>query len=782
MTLSFRRTFIGTAGIVLMALLAGCSPEPNPNPSEKPLAYVDPLIGTGSATTVSALRHSEADNEPRGQTVPTAGVPFGMTQWTPQTRDTETKCVAPYYHSDTRIQGFRGSHWMSGSCTQDYGSVTIMPMTDVLRTGPEARASAFSRETETASPAYYRVHLDDYDVDAEMTGTARAGLLRFTFQDNATASFIITPNSDEGVGSVELLPEENAVRGSNPAHRIYQGWGQPAGFSGHFEAVFDKPFKAFGTWKGEDANPGALRLGGEGDSTAIGVFVQFDVSPGEVIHVKVGTSFTSVAQAQKNLDAEIPGWDFDAVRAQAELAWNDALGVVTVEGGTEEERVMFYSALYHAMLLPRLFSDADGSYVGFADDDAVHTAEGFDYYADFSLWDTYRAVHPLLTLLAPQRAQDMVQSLLAKAEHGQWLPTFPSWNSYTSAMIGDHAIPVIVDAYMKGIEGFDAERAYAFMLKNATQTPDYAAYLDGKGRRALQPYLDHGYLPMEEPVEEAFHKQEQVSRSLEYAYDDFVLAVMAGALGHEDDFQALMQRAAFYKNVIDPQTGFARGRYADGSWTTPFDPAERKYEFITEGTPFHYTWYVPQDMAGLIDLMGGRERFVARLDTLFDQGLYWHGNEPSHHIAYLYNYAGAPWKTQARVRRLMAEEYGTGPGGLSGNDDAGQMSAWYAFSALGLYPVAPGLSYYAIGSPLFEVVTFRLANGRTFTINAEGASASNMYIQSATLNGEAFDRPWIMHEHMMAGGTLTLQMGPEPEPSWGHLPQHAPPSMSVAIY
>ncbi|MEZ4701425.1 MAG: GH92 family glycosyl hydrolase [Rhodothermales bacterium] len=742
------------------------------------LTHVNPHIGTAAARTPAALRHSEADNEVHGQTFPGVGHPFGMTQWTPQTRESEKKCLSPYYYEDERIQGFRGSHWMSGSCTQDYGSVTLMPVVDSLRFGPYHRALPFSHDDEVATPSYYRVSLDGGAVVAEMTGTARAGFFRFTFRDAGTVHLVVQPNSDEGVGSITVDPNAHIVRGENPAHRIYQGWGEPAGFSGHFAAQFDRPFVQTGTWRDSTLLPGTWRAEGLPDSVAVGAYVSFDVHPGEEVLVKVGTSFTSAEEAERNLAVEIPEWDFDAARTSSESAWSRLLGRITVAGGTPEQQTTFYSAFYHASQLPRLFSDVSGAYPGFAGTPAGHIEEG-GYYADFSVWDTYRAVHPLLTLVDPERTRDMVRSLIDKAERGGWLPIFPSWNSYTAAMIGDHATSIITDAYAKGIHDFDAEKAYRYMRQNAFGTPaTYAEYLDGKGRRAIMVYLKYGFLPLEEPVREAFHKAEQVSRTLEYAYDDFVVGQMANMLGHDEDYQELSRRAGYYRNVIDPVTGFARGRHRDSSWVTPFDPANRTYDFITEGSPWHYTWYVPHDVAGLIDWIGGREPFIARLDTLFDDGHYWHGNEPSHQIAYLYAYAGAPWKTQQRVRDIMADEYSSAPGGLSGNDDAGQMSAWYVFSAIGLYPVAPGMPYYVLGSPLFETTRFRLGSGRKFTIEARGTSDRNRYIQSAELNGEPLTRPWIRHEEIVSGGQLVLEMGPEPNKTWGSRPEDAPPSLS----
>jgi predicted alpha-1,2-mannosidase len=763
------------AAVIAVLLLPACAVRRGPPPILEPYDAVDPLIGTGASTTVSATRHSEADNEPRGQTFPAVGVPFGMTHLTPQTRDGAAKCVSPYYYVDRAIQGIRASHWMSGSCTQDYGSFTLMPVVGQLRVRPEERDQPFDHGRESASPAYYAVSLDRSGARIEATATARAGMLRVTVPTTQPSYLVVNPNSHQGKGSLEVLPERGEIVGSNPVYRIYAGQGEPAGFSGYFVARLEGPIAEHGAWVDEVLQPAAAAVEST-DSAAIGMYVRLPVGRNGVARVKVGTSFTSIEEARRNLDIEIPGWDFDGVRAAAQAEWAGLFGRVEVEGGTPEQRTMFYTALYHAALLPRTFSDASGTHPAFGGSGEIVRAEGYTYYDDFSLWDTFRAVHPLLTLIAPERSAEMVRSLLAKAEQGGWLPIFPAWNSYTSAMIGDHAVTVAADAYLKGIRGFDAERMYEFMRRNATETPaDSAEYRAGKGRRALESYLRHGYVPLEDPVNDAFHKQEQVSRTLEYAYDDFAVAQMAGALGKEDDRRLFLERAGNWRNVFDPGTRLVRGRYADGTWYSPFDPTERA-DFITEGSPWQYTWFVPHDVAGLIDAMGGREAFVARLDSLFEHGLYWHGNEPNHHIPYLYAYAGQPWKGQQRVRQIMTEEYDAGPGGLSGNDDSGQMSAWYAFSAMGFYPVAPGIPNYVLGSPLFARTTLHLAGGATFTIEAAGASALNPYIQSATLNGQPFDRSWISHEELLRGGTLSLQMGPEPNPAWGSAPGSAPPN------
>jgi predicted alpha-1,2-mannosidase len=419
--------------------------------------------------------------------------------------------------------------------------------------------------------------------------------------------------------------------------------------------------------------------------------------------------------------------------------------------------------MYHSMLLPRIFSDHDGAYPSFAGGQVLEHAEGFTYYCDFSIWDTFRALHPLLTILDPARELDMVKSLIAKGQQGMFLPIYPAWNSYTSEMIGDHADAIIADAYVKGIRGFDTGEAYHLMKRNATITPSQELYLDGRGRRALDSYLRYGYIPLEDTVPDAFHKQEQVSRTLEYAYDDFLVGEMAGWLGHTDDARDFAARAQNYRKVIDPETGFARGRHADGTWITPFDPGV-KAPYITEGLPFQYTFFVPQDIPGLIQLEHGPKPFIAKLDELFARSYYDHGNEPSHHIAYLYDDAGAPSRTQLHVHEIMGKEYRNAPDGLAGNDDAGQMSAWYVLSALGFYPVTPGTPRYAIGTPRFDDLTLSLSSGKPLRIHAPGAESGKFYVRSVKINGKRIDRNYLLHEEIAAGGDLTFEMSASPGP------------------
>ena len=408
----------------------------------------------------------------------------------------------------------------------------------------------------------------------------------------------------------------------------------------------------------------------------------------------------------------------------------------------------------------------DGRYPAFSTGTPIMQSD-VAHYDDFSMWDTYRALHPLLNIISPEKNGEMMQSLVDKYLQGGWLPIFPCWNSYTAAMIGDHCIAAIGDAYVKGVRNFDIETAYEAMRKNAFEIPeDRAEYENGMGRRALESYLAYGYIPLEDPVREAFHSREQTSRTLEYAYDDFVLSQVAEGLGKEDDYRLLLERSKNYRNVIDPASGYANGRHQDGSFYEDNRP-EVLSRYITEGAPCHYTWYVPQDPCGLMAIMGGRDAYIAKLDSLFDEGLYWHGNEPCHQVAYMYDYAGESWKTQKRVREILDTQYADIPGGLAGNDDAGQMSAWFIFSSLGFYPVCPGSTVYMIGTPCFDKAVFHLENGRSFSISTRKTGKDNRYIQSATLDGKPYDKNSITHEDICRGASLEFVMGDEPNKEWG---------------
>ena len=757
--------------IILLSTLCLFSCNQQESKFEK---YVDPLIGTDIRIVQGKDKNS---TEERGQIMPAVGVPHGMTNWVAQTQATEQKCHPPYYYFQDAIQGFRASHWMNGSCTQDYGSVTIMPLCNKLETDPVKRSSSFDHTQEIATPSYYSVDLNDYGIHAELTGLSRAGIMQFSFEQDGDHYIVIEPNSDEGVAFVEVDPEKKEITGYNPVHRIYQGYGKEAGFSGHFVIQLNEEIADYGVWDSTTITSG--RKSARGQKHAVGAWVKLaSDKPGKTL-VKVATSFTSIDNARKNLACEIPGWDFNEVRQTSSDTWNQTLGQIAVKGNNEEEKVKFYSALYNAHFLPRTFSDVDGSYPKFDGGGQIMKMDHGTYYCDFSQWDTYRAVHPLFSILNPSRNGDMAHSLVLKGQQGGWLPIFPSWNSYTAAMIGDHCIAMIGDAIIKDAPGFDYEEAYTLMRKNAFEAnPDSGSYRDGKGRRAMESYLKYNYVPLEDQVMEAFHRREQVSRTLEYAYDDFVLSQVAKKLGKTDDYKALIKRAENYRNVIDPETGYARGRHANGTWIEPFDPFAST-SFICEGTPYHYTWYAPQDIAGLIRHMGGKERFINRLDTFFEGDYYWHGNEPGHHIAYLFAYAGEPWKTQKWVHDIINREYFTTPDGLSGNDDAGQMSSWLVFSMVGFYPVCPGMPYYVIGSPSFEESVITLENGKKFTIEAKGASEKNIYIQSATLNGQPYDKSYILHTDIMNGGKLSFVMGDSPNKEWASSAGSLPPSMGL---
>lgn len=666
-----------------------------------PLNGIDTRVGTAASDSPTASIFG-AGGEVHGNLIPAVTEPHGHTFWTPQTRQTEKKGVSPYYYEDADFLGFRASHWLVGGATQDYGSFAILP---------SGEAVTLDHGQELATPSYYALG------GWEMTGRSHSAIWRLEDCEFLRVTVI------NGYGEGELSVAGQEVRGSNPVHRIYQGKGLPAGFSGHFYMVTDEPFEVVGEVSGESV---LLRFRRKGTHL-----------------VKAACSFTGADEAKANLEAEIPGWDFDAVREALEAIWAERLGLIEVEGGEAGDPAHFYGSLWRSSLLPRTVSDCGAT----------------PDYDDFSLWDTYRALHPLLTILEPTRVGEMIQALLRKYDRGGWLPIFPCWGSYTSAMIGDHAISMITDAWIKGIRGFDRRKAYAAMRQNAFETPsDSLLYIDGRGRRALQSYLLYGYVPLEDEVAEAFHRREQVSRTLEYSYDDWCLSRIALRRGRLGDWRRLHRRAGWWRNVFDPVTHYPQGRHADGSFLGEANYL-KKTGFITEGTPAHYAWYVPQDVNGLMREMGGEDAFIARLDSMFSEKRYWHGNEPCHQVAWMYDYTSQPWKTQKAVREILRSEYRNSPGGLSGNDDAGQMSAWYIFASMGLYPVCPGSGEYALGSPVFERVTLNLENGRKFTVETQG---DGLYVQQIRLNGRRLRRSFLRHSKIMRGGHLVFLMGKVP--------------------
>lgn len=682
------------------------------------LRYVQPLSGTAASTTASSRKHGSG-TESYANTIPAVGLPFGMTQWTPETNTTENKCFPPYTYRDSLLTGFRGTHWLSGSCTQDYGSFTIMPVTGHFTTD---YATPFSHDNEISTPAYYKLTLPN--VTTEITATARCSMLQFTMQQTDSLYLLLTPNSDRKEGVVNIHTYRREITGYNPVHRIYQGWGEPAGFCGYFVMQIETMATI--------AKPG---------------YAAYYLQKGEQVRVRIGTSFTSIDNARKNLEAEIPDWDFAALKAKNEAVWNKALNQIQVQTKVEKDKRIFYTAFYHAMQHPRLFNDVDGSYPRFAGDYEMERMKQGDYYDDYSMWDIYRAQLPLFEILQPKLVNDFAASLILKGQQGGWLPIFPCWNSYTAAMIGDHATAFIASAFNKGIRDYDVQAAYALMRKNAFDMSAGADYKNGKGRRALDSYLKYGYIPMEDSVPMAFHKKEQVSRTLEYAYDDYALSTVAQALGKTEDYNILAKRAQNYRHVIDPAVGMARGKYADGNWYTPFN-ADKKEPYITEGTPRQYTFYVPQDVTGLAKIIN----LQAALDSLFAKDEYWHGNEPGHQIPFMYNFTATPAKTTQVVHKILAEEYSDGPGGLSGNDDAGQMSAWYLFAAMGFYPVDPVSNNYELSVPIFDSVTILLPNNKKFQLKAvhKGNRRSVLY------NGKALKGHAITYEQIMQGGELVF--------------------------
>ncbi len=716
---------------------------------------VNTLVGTDYAVTASVGMYGKGSEE-HGQTIPAVLEPHGQTSWTPQTQATERKCIAPYYYRDSLWQGFRASHWLVGGCTQDYGSFTLQPMMGQLRLKADDRAVAFSHRDEVAHPYYYGLSLPSQQLRAEITARSHSAIFRFTANEGGTMHIVVEPNSDEREAFIAIDNERNAIYGYNPVHRIYQGWGERAGFSGWFVVQFDRP----------------LTVSGVSDTIA---YVSFEVGSGESVLCKAASSFTSLEGAWRNMQAEIPAWDFLATRLQLDSIWQNQLRTIEVEGENVAQEAQFYGALYRSSFLPRTMSDVPTTdaapthaYLVFAHADTI-AASPRPVYGDFSMWDIYRAQLPLLHIIEPGRAGDMMQSLVNMYGEGGWMPIFPCWNSYTAAMIGDHAASALADALVKNPGSFDLEKAYEGLRKNAFESPaTMDEYRDGMGRRALKSYLKYGYIPLEDSVPDAFHTREQVSRTFEYAYDDYCLAQMAKALGRTADYDALMARSHNWANVINPRTGWADGRHQNKTWLGNDDITSRM-PFITEGAVCHYSFYVPHDPQGLMQAMGGQTAFRQKLDFLFglDQAdssdpaapvYYWHGNEPCHQIPYLYALTDQPWKTQQVLRRILSTEYLDVPGGLSGNDDAGQMSAWYVFSALGFYPVCPGTPDYYLGAP-----TFRHARIGRLTIEAPQVSDKNIYVQSVTWNGQPYNQVTISHDMLLQGGTLHFEMGPEPK-------------------
>jgi len=715
-----------------------------------PIDDVNPMIGTTGPSVYDY-----------GGMIPGVATPFGMTHWTAMTRENKIS-VYSYNHSDKTIQGFLGTHqpaiWMG-----DYGYVSLMPSVGELQT---SRKLPFTHQDEVSAPNYYSVKMDDSGkpIKAEMTATTRAGFLKFTFPESHASHIVVTASrSQKFRGFVQIDPVKQEIVGYNP-DRMSEELGPPLpNFKGYFVIQFNKPFTSSGTWENDKLNSGNMKESGH----FIGGYATFATTQGEEIKVRIGTSFISLDQARDNLKREIPDWNFERVKADGRRIWNEALGKIRIEGGSKDDRVNFYTAMYHSLLFPRIFSEYGRYYSAF--DDKVHNGVS---YNDYSLWDTFRAEHPLLLLIQPERVPDMITSLLQMYDEGGWMPMWPN-PTYSNIMLSTHADSVIADAYVKGIRGFDLKKAYAATYKDAMTPPDgdvgnrwidRAPWTAYEGRGGLTWYKSLGYVPQDKT-------DESVSRTLEFAYDDFCVAQLAKAVGKMDDYELLMKRSRNYKNLYDSSIGFMRPKKADGSWDEEsWASKEDRKPGFTEGSPWTYLFCEMQDLPGMIALMGGNDRFNAKLDENFAGGHYRHDNEPGHHYTYMYDYSGQPWKTQERVRETINSKYHNGPDGLSGNDDCGQMSAWYIFSAMGFYPVTPGSPVYAIGSPLFERATIMLSGPYKkgpFTMIARNQSPKNKYIQSATLNGKPLNGPFIRHTDIANGSTLIFIMGPRPNKKWG---------------
>ncbi|MFJ6024045.1 GH92 family glycosyl hydrolase [Brevundimonas sp. NPDC092305] len=761
--------------------LAGCATAQE-TPTGPVSAYdaVDPFIGTAG----------------KGHAFPGPVAPFGMVQLSP---DTDYKYfrqsydwAAGYRYDDPTIMGFSHTHF-SGTGHSDLGDVLVTPISGEVKwdVGDPAQPgsgyrSHYNKASELAEPGYYSVALTDSRIQAELTAGVRTGLHRYSFPRGAPARVLLDLRHSIYDYPGKVLWSRIRVRpdGTVTGFRETRGWAP--GRQLYFAMRFSRPVVGVQLQNRETDVPyNGFRQPGRDmtDRAQVqGRALQAAFDFGEIagpLMVRVAISSVDEDGAIRNLDSE-PGFDFDAQRAETRQSWEQALSVVDIDA-EEEMRASLYTALYHALIAPSVHSDADGRWRG--PDNAVHHAN-FDVHSTFSLWDTFRAEHPLLTLVAPpERNAQMINSLIAAQQVSPYgiLPVWSFAGQETWTMIGYHAVPVIADAYLKSIPGIDGEQALAAMVASATYRP-YGGLGD---------YMDLGYVPIDREPEAA-------SKTVEYAYDDWTIARMAGRLGKAEVAAQFDRRANNWRNTFDAATTFVRARKADGSFREPFDPTAINYgSDYTEGNAWQYSWFVPQDMAALVTAMGGDEATVTKLDAMFDFdntgldyshaediagliGQYIHGNEPSHHSAYAYVYAGAPWRTQARLKQIMDTQYHSGPAGLAGNDDVGQMSAWLMFTAMGFYPVTPGSNQYVIGRPFTDRTTLNLHNGKRFVILTEGLSPEAPYVQSVTLNGQPLNRTWISHEEIMAGGELHFVMGAEPNTTWGAGVETRPYSMSTS--
>lgn len=716
-----------------------CTPAPQEKVEEDLIGYTNPMIGTDFT----------------GNTYPGAQVPFGMVQLSPDNGLPGWDRISGYYYPDSTIAGFSHTH-LSGTGAGDLYDISFMPVTNPYKTGAEPLGiySSFSHNDESASAGYYRVLLKDYNINVELTATERCGIQRYTFPEAESSIFLNLKkamNWDFTADSHIEVVDSCTIRG----YRHSWGW-SPKQYI-YFQTRFSRPFDAFQL----DTTAITTKDKGRIGTAAIARF-DFKTKQNEEILVTTALSGTSMEAAARNLEAEVPKDDFDFYMKQAQENWTKELAKIEVTSDDADKKTIFYTAMYHAMLAPTIYSDVDGSYFG--PDGQVHQAEGWTNYSTFSLWDTYRASHPLFTYLQPERVSDMIQCFLHFYEQNGALPL---WNLYgweTDMMIGYHAVPVIVDAYLKGIGDFDPVKALEACVTTANRD-DY---------RSIGFYKEKGYVASD-------HENWSMSKTMEYAYDDYCIARMAEAMGEKEIADEFYRRSQNYRNVFNPETSFMQPRDSKGNFIPNYDP-EAYIEDICESNGWQYYWSVAHDINGLIELTGGEARFAERLDSMFTYetadksklpifstgmiGQYAHGNEPGHHVIYLYNRVKQPWKTQQYAAQVMHTLYKNTPDGICGNEDCGQMSSWYVFSAMGFYPVDPISGQYEIGSPIFPEVKMYLANGKTFVVRAENVSDENIYIQSVTVNGQPYNKSYITHEMIMQGDTIHFVMGNKPGPVW----------------
>ena len=770
----------------LFSALPAANAQATLSPQER-LAAVDPFIGTG----------------PEGHTFPGATLPFGMVQLSPDTQirpfKQSYKWASGYRYEDSTILGFSHTHF-SGSGHSDLGDILVQPISGEVRLDPgevdkplSGYGSRFNHKQEHAEPGFYSVDLLDYGIHAELTATARVGVHRYTYPADKPAHLLIDLRSSiyNYPGKVlwsrlRIHPGADGTASTITGMRETRGWAP--GRQLYFAIRFSQPVQQHSLYDREPLPveyKGFKTPGTTPENTQSiegrGLIAVLDFKPGTApLVVKVALSSVSEEGAIANMDAEVPAFDFDAVHAAATSAWSAKLGAIDISAAPDMRKNL-YTALYHAMMSPNLSMDVDGSYRG--PDNQVHHASNFHFVSNLSLWDTYRAEQPLMTILEPEeRTSDLVNSMIASQQESPFgiLPIWQEQGIETWCMIGYHSVPEIADAYMKGIHGFDADAA----LRAAVASATYAPY------GSLESYMKLGYVPVD-------HDDEAASKTVEYAFDDWTISRMASAMKRSDVAAAFTTRATNWRNNFNSKDGFVEPRLANGDFRVPFNPAKAGTgSGFTEGNAWQYSWYQPQDTQGLINLLGGKQQLIAKLDAMFDAkidthdyadvedisgmiGQYIHGNEPSHHLAYLYNYAGAPIRTQERLSQIVASQYRPAPDGLVGNDDLGQMSAWLLFTSLGFYPVAPGTNEYVIGRPFVDQANLNLPNGKHFRIIAVNLSDTNAFIQSVTLNGKPLKRMYIRHEEIMTGGELRFIMSPKSKATWSNQPLEAPFSMSA---